>query len=632
MNQKKFDLSDIFELMGHQLNNIFESSFFFIKFSYFCLLLGKLVKSFSPQVKKEIFISTININVLRNLKIKNNMKKILILMISWLGVMQAQIDTFYTEKPWHPCQENTCKNSSTLVLEAQNNSAQLGFIAYPFDAILTSENISHTLIERYSLDDSSSDFEWVSAITDLNTQQIQSAWSAIESESGYVYNPIYALYNFSSVQCGEWANRTAIQLNRARTSINLDPLLIQRLAMNGHVVLQYYDNDHGKWVYWDADAGSTSVAFVADGNGFYASIEEMVINPELILHEDTYISYINDGQDNICTKELFYNGSSELFSEYSFSEISDTIEDPSERIILPAGAKWELNDITGNYYYFDTVGLVDALRQFCPQDSVDLIVEAIQEDQGDDCGSDVFIECIFEALVTINGFPDLYNDFIPFLQSGTYHAFYMGEAPVYRQRYLRGGETTKLTLQPGEYSPDDLDFGPFLVKKIMPENTQTPFMISGETYDDTIIIEKHSEGDFHEDASVNIAVKGASIPEETGVVTIEFYFNYYMLPFMHDIQRIIIYEGEVDIQQEFQYNKPEEGTPLSLDVQDALLSLYPNPTHGTVNFSQPSSGDVYDIMGKKVLSFNEENSLNLPQASGMYFIHTTEGIHKVIKY
>lgn len=57
------------------------------------------------------------------------------------------------------------------------------------------------------------------------------------------------------------------------------------------------------------------------------------------------------------------------------------------------------------------------------------------------------------------------------------------------------------------------------------------------------------------------------------------------------------------------------------------FKMYPNPATSTVNFSQEVTATVFDITGKKVLSFENATSVNVSQlGKGVYFVKTNEGV------
>ncbi|MAX81777.1 MAG: calcium-binding protein [Crocinitomicaceae bacterium] len=59
---------------------------------------------------------------------------------------------------------------------------------------------------------------------------------------------------------------------------------------------------------------------------------------------------------------------------------------------------------------------------------------------------------------------------------------------------------------------------------------------------------------------------------------------------------------------------------------EVKFKAYPNPTVGTLNFDQVIKGEVYNQMGQKVMSIQQEQSINVEAlAPGMYFVKT-EGL------
>lgn len=61
-------------------------------------------------------------------------------------------------------------------------------------------------------------------------------------------------------------------------------------------------------------------------------------------------------------------------------------------------------------------------------------------------------------------------------------------------------------------------------------------------------------------------------------------------------------------------------------VNAAILKVYPNPTSGVVHFSQPISGSIYDILGKRLSKFEQSRTINMTTLpSGIYYIRTDEG-------
>lgn len=76
-----------------------------------------------------------------------------------------------------------------------------------------------------------------------------------------------------------------------------------------------------------------------------------------------------------------------------------------------------------------------------------------------------------------------------------------------------------------------------------------------------------------------------------------------------------------------------EETASVSGFEQNTFRMYPNPTTNVVNFSKEISATVFDITGKKVLSFENATSVNVSQLNkGVYFVKTTEGtVSKLIK-
>lgn len=70
-----------------------------------------------------------------------------------------------------------------------------------------------------------------------------------------------------------------------------------------------------------------------------------------------------------------------------------------------------------------------------------------------------------------------------------------------------------------------------------------------------------------------------------------------------------------------------EETASVSGFEQNTFRMYPNPTTNVVNFSKEISATVFDITGKKVLSFENATSVNVSQLNkGVYFVKTNEGV------
>jgi len=85
-------------------------------------------------------------------------------------------------------------------------------------------------------------------------------------------------------------------------------------------------------------------------------------------------------------------------------------------------------------------------------------------------------------------------------------------------------------------------------------------------------------------------------------------------------------------------NKPVWGTcaTASIDDQNQLnISFYPNPTNNTLFISgieSPLTISIYNALGKKVLSVNNTDSINVEALpSGVYTIRISDGVRQTNK-
>ena len=82
-----------------------------------------------------------------------------------------------------------------------------------------------------------------------------------------------------------------------------------------------------------------------------------------------------------------------------------------------------------------------------------------------------------------------------------------------------------------------------------------------------------------------------------------------------------------------QSNKPVWGTcpTAGVDDQNQLdISIYPNPTDNTLFISgneTPIAVDIYNVLGKEVLSVKNTNNINVQALqSGVYVIRISDGV------
>lgn len=69
------------------------------------------------------------------------------------------------------------------------------------------------------------------------------------------------------------------------------------------------------------------------------------------------------------------------------------------------------------------------------------------------------------------------------------------------------------------------------------------------------------------------------------------------------------------------------------ELDNVQFELYPNPTSGTITFSEPISGELMDVTGKVVLGFSQAKTIDLSTLSkGIYTVRTETGsVHRVVR-
>lgn len=558
---------------------------------------------------------------------------LLIAICTTFELIVAQ-STIYTENPYHACQVNVCANETEVVLSSPNGVASFALVAPQIGKPINRENLETTYIDTFALSTLSSDFDWMYAMANFRHWGWHTSWNSIEIGSQCAFNPSTAASSFGSLLCGEWASTGSNLINRARVRLGLSPILMRKLWMNGHVVLEYFDAQHNDWVYCDLDGAGAGVAFVSDGNGFYASQAEIAVNPNLVLSQES-IAFsdstmsADDARYNF-HENILQNG---LFDLIQYTEILDTLSDEgSTNFVLSPGVEMVFYDRTGDYYHLDTTGFTQELQALCTPQEIELLMQ-MQADSGHT--GDSTLMCVLQAMSNVNGFASLEDDFIPFMQSGQYYAYEMGLPPAYEPRFIRGGETIKVTLQPGVY--DSTNFAiPLVLHKIIPENRGVEFKLNGKIYNDSKTIIKYVDRESGQDSLLNYPNNqmieygsSALIPEAVGSVELEFYFNYNIFPIMHQAQIMLVESGELVATQYFTYQFSLDtavDTTLNQIVEVALLQIraYPNPSSGIVNFSVPTTEDVevYDslthlvgLIPKGALSFDLSN-----YPKGLYFL------------
>lgn len=61
------------------------------------------------------------------------------------------------------------------------------------------------------------------------------------------------------------------------------------------------------------------------------------------------------------------------------------------------------------------------------------------------------------------------------------------------------------------------------------------------------------------------------------------------------------------------------------------LNFFPNPAKGSIQFNEASSGEIFNLAGKRVASFNNTNNVNIENLnSGVYFIKSGSITEKLI--
>lgn len=571
------------------------------------------------------------------------MNKILLLFLSFaFGTVHSQ-NIIQTENPFHPCQKNTCENKSVITITSPNEVSEFSLIAPQISLPITAENMENFIISEFNLTSTSSDFDFVYAVCSFNTLGWHTSWNSVENISGAAFDPVYSTQSFTSILCGEWASNTASNVNSIRRRLGLTNIDIEKLWMNGHVTLRYFDRQYQKWVYCDSDHGGTNVAFVSDGNGFYASPEEIINNPSLILSNETIV--FNGGDmTNDCAKNLFFEDVDNLFSSYYYTQIIDSIPRLEDtKIRISPGITVTLYDEVGDYYTFDTLGLTSLIIGLCG-DSIPSFLQNLPPDDG--CAPDDTTPlCLLEAIGILNGFPNLEQDFYPFLQSGEWYSYNFGLPAEYQARFTRGDskDILKIKFLPGDYSSDYFYAG-YILKSLNPGKDGVPYMFNGENYNSSFHIEKYSSRENEDADSIflnpqnQIVELGVSafVPEEIDSLVVEFYANSNVFPFMHEVQKILVHSGNISMSQEFKY-EPLINTIEDEEIEEvdrySQLTVYPNPTTGLINISEfvPTDLFIYNALSQIIGIINKgEQAFNLSNfPAGIYFI--PEIMKKIIK-
>lgn len=568
------------------------------------------------------------------------MFKALFLMVSIYGV-SGSVDVVETVLPPHPCQTHSCENESVLTITSPYGISNFDLVAQQLGMPVSENNLVSGLVRNFNLSATSTDLDFMMAVALFFNMNLHTSWDIPETNSGIVHDPVYSLLNFTSTQCGDFVSTGIILINKLRYALDLTPIALRKAWLNGHTVMEYFDSQHQKWVFFDLDGAGGHLLLVSDGQGFYASIEEIMNNPSLILgNEGVIFLHEQDGLGANCIKNIFYENANSLFESVVYTEVLNTIP-PLLRtgITIDENAIVKFKDRTGDYWWFDTTNLVSILNEIC--DSAEMnILHSLGQDSA--CGIDASIPCFYEGVATVNGFTSL-NDLLEFIQNSGYYAYEMGE-PYYKKAFRGHAESFTITLKPGEYDSLSNFYVGYLVKKLTPENVGIDYSFNHKTYNDSFEINKYMDRDAESWDStfrnpqnlINEVAYAASIPSALGSLSVEFYLNYHTFAFMDTIQRIFVDKGRIEIDQTFKNDLMTTLTNAMEHEENGvilpLLTLYPNPTSNIVHIEYDGIATqvfIYDLAGRLILQSKETKLVDIGNlVEGLYFLNlqTDKGV------
>ena len=565
------------------------------------------------------------------------MKKLFILLISiCAGVIQAQ-DTLAIEKSSYV---DNINNISMRIQNSDEYSEYSDFsIIHPRygNGLLSWDNIAQYIINEYELTSQSSDLEIVLACASFNKTndlQINSSVTGIFDQRN---SPLWAYWSFYSTQCGEHRTRTCNTIMRVCGFLNRDTPLLRTVSWEGHQTMEWFDSVYEKWLHIDPDPG-TMILLCTDGNGGYASAEEMISNFELILDSNTILAQemIHDGdteRDYGFYLDREYESWINFIEDHNVSSLNywppDTITDDREiyfrvhdnsiiEFTPPLKKRFHLDISMFNIEYVINCFNFPGENEEEQLENFNICIDTLALE------NNVTSDSLWAMLDSDSVVVDVNKD---------------GLLKIYGN----DNEFITVYLEPGSYNPDNFRI-PLAMRSAKSIVDGGMFTINDQLHVDTFFVQAYipsGSTETLETATEQIHESGyIYIPEASGGLVLTFYFNYRMFNFL-EFDHSLILGGDIKVTETVSLYETNQDTtdisePLSLYQHDITnIQVYPNPAHQTLFISKEAHMKLHSIDGKMVAE-KYGTSLDVSYLSkGMYILHIHEDneiftSHKVI--
>lgn len=492
------------------------------------------------------------------------------------------------------------------------------------NAFWSQENLVGHIIERYDLSQTSSDFEIVSSVGDFYKRHgLHHNSGLIENTTMNASRPL-SVVDLHSIQCGMYANKTASVVNLVVGALARDTIGFEDISLDGHQIMQYWDDDLGKKVFLDPDPGTA--VFVPRNNGNLVSFDEIVNNPEILL--DTTGS-VWDGKFTfpLDPRVDYYNFMEPIIGtvEYYPSEFLSSDREILYR--LPSGTELIFEQVT-QFIYINITNIDTALLQECaPSGKTDAsdtekyqVIKNILETFPVNTPSiELDSACLTELLNHVqNEFDNTISDSL--IVQALEHQRVQVSDTSYIAFDEEGSWHFSVTLPSGYYDEGTILL-PHLLRSIEPSVTGIPFVVNGMTYSDSAFFRMYWPSGTSElgnppeidPATVQHGLL-ADIPQEIDSVTFTFYFNHKLFEFWKQSWEIFVESGSMNTDT---YYSGEEDLVTSTEAEyGSEAFLLPNPVAVGESFQLQIDGKnvstytIMDILGKETSA----------ETSGVYFI------------
>jgi len=498
--------------------------------------------------------------------------------------------------------EHALFDTLQLTLSSETG-AEFRFVHPEFgNAFWSQEHLVEAIIDRYELDQSSSDFAIVSSVGDFyKRHRLHDNYGLIGGPSDNPSQPLSEV-DLYSIQCGNYAQKTVSVVNLIVDRLDIDTIGSRSVSLDGHQIMEYWDDDHGKFVYLDSDPG-TSV-FVPRDNGELVSFDEIVVNPEILFDTSgsVWISEI-DQINEPSPRDDYYDFMEPIIGTVTYYPFNYLETNRDMLYKLPAGVHLVFDQVL-NSTYINVTNMDSTTMALCTED-------LIQEEIGPEC-LEIIIEHLQNELgVTAQMALDIFNDSLVKIKTSD---------TTYATVELLDTWYFSVTLPSGYYDETNILL-PNLMRSITPSVSGIPFTVNGTSYTEDYHPQMYwpagtsEEGNPPEiDPPTIQSGLVCEIPPEIDSVTFTFYFNYKMFEFWKESWDIVIEGG--DLSFEFSHSGESDiASDISEHVEN-VVSLYPNPSEGTFTLSVGdktiSTYRMFDMLGQEVFETS---------TPGVYFIN-----------